>query len=360
MRTLRVGWLDLEIACESRGMEISHYLDLDTGEVISVPGDVRSELQRILANGAPEEEVDKQIAAADLAEWIKAALRDAWRVEQNPGDRIVPIPEPETHGDMRDMEDFIATVADERLRGRLEDAVRGRGAFRRFRELLQDRFREKERWFAFKEERQRERMEQWLSTLGVQVEWVMPKPPATAPIRMPPRQHLLVGVLAFVRTASQLAGVKRVALLGSLTTEEAEPKDADVLVTVSDDMDLAPLAKAGRRLAGHGQQISRGADLFLADERGDYIGRACHWRDCGPGIRTSCDAEHCGLRHYLHDDFRAVRLKRELVAAPPIELWPVIVARVPVPADVETVLLAPLRAERPPPRATEGTSADSQ
>jgi hypothetical protein len=45
----------------------------------------------------------------------------------------------------------------------------------------------------------------------------------------------------------------------------------------------------------------------------------------------------------LHDNLRAVKLDPKLVAAPPLELWPQVQARVPVPADVERVLLAPLR-----------------
>jgi hypothetical protein len=116
-----------------------------------------------------------------------------------------------------------------------------------------------------------------------------------------------------------------------------------VLVTVTDEADLAPLATLGRKLSGHCQSIGRGGDVFLADPQGRYLGRTCPWKRCGPGIRVSCDAEHCGRRPYLHDDLRVVRLRTELIAAPPIELWPEVVAHVPVPEDVEKELLEPLR-----------------
>jgi hypothetical protein len=52
---------------------------------------------------------------------------------------------------------------------------------------------------------------------------------------------------------------------------------------------------------------------------------------------------HCGRRHYLHDDLRAIELQPALIQAPPIELWPALVTRVPVPADVEELLLQPIR-----------------
>jgi hypothetical protein len=138
-------------------------------------------------------------------------------------------------------------------------------------------------------------------------------------------------------------GVTRIALIGSLTTEEPDPKDVDLLVTVTDDMDLAPLARLGRKLQGHAQSLARGGEVFLADPRDNYLGRTCPCKRCGPSIRISCDALHCGRRPYLHDDLETISLDKSLILAPPVELWPQIVTRVPVPQDVEQELLLPLR-----------------
>jgi hypothetical protein len=170
--------------------------------------------------------------------------------------------------------------------------------------------------------------------------------PRELPVR-PYRAHMLVGVLTFVRAASCIPGVERIALIGSLTTTKSEPKDADLLVTVTDDLGLAPLARLARQLNGHCTQFGKAGDVFLADPRGRYLGRTCPWRHCGPGIRASCDALHCGRRPYLHDDLGTVQLPEVLIADPPIELWPEIVARLPVPGDVESKLLQPLRKEAP-------------
>jgi hypothetical protein len=168
---------------------------------------------------------------------------------------------------------------------------------------------------------------------------------------LPPiRAHLLAGVLAFTQAAGRLPGVTRIALIGSLTTDRRDPKDADVLVTVADDVDLTLLAAHGRKLLGHCQSRGHGGEIFLANPGGDYLGRLCAWKRCGPGIRASCDALHCGRRPYLHDDLARIRLPSSLIAAPRIELWPQIVTRVTVPMDVEAGLLAPLRQtqSRPP------------
>ena len=153
------------------------------------------------------------------------------------------------------------------------------------------------------------------------------------------RDRLRGDVLAFVRTARHLHGVTRIALIGSMTTTKPDPKDADVLVTVTDDADLTRLATLARTLQGHAQSFNHGSDVFLADPRGTYLGRTCPWKQCAPGVRLSCDARHCGRRPYLHDDLDTIRLSSTLIADPPIELWPQVVARVPLPRDVEQLLL---------------------
>jgi hypothetical protein len=153
------------------------------------------------------------------------------------------------------------------------------------------------------------------------------------------RQRLLEDALQFVRTASRLPGVIRIALLGSLATKKLDPKDVDLLITVTDEADLTPIASAARRLKGRAQSYNHGADVFVADPQGHYLGRICHWKLCAPGSRGSCDAPHCGRRPFLHDDVATIQLASELVAHPPVELFPTVIRRVPLPADVETILV---------------------
>lgn len=134
------------------------------------------------------------------------------------------------------------------------------------------------------------------------------------------RCFLLSEILRFVEYARVCPGVRRIARVGSLVTDKGDPKDADVLVTVEDAADLTPLAAAGRKLKGRAQSRNKGADIFLADPSGNYIGRTCHWRERHPGIRASCDARHCGLRAFLHDDLDAVMLEAALINMPPLEI----------------------------------------
>jgi hypothetical protein len=56
----------------------------------------------------------------------------------------------------------------------------------------------------------------------------------------------------------------------------------------------------------------------------------------------ACRGHRCGDGAYVCDDFAVVELPRHAVLEPPILLWPEVVCRVPVPKDLQQVLLAPL------------------
>ncbi len=342
-RKLELDLRELEAAFEQdTSWEVNHYLDLETGRVVSITSDTRQALedlyQELDDEGADQTDWQAAIQQRDLPDWEKNELLLADQVEAGYGTRYIRIPEADSHQAYKDMQDF-ATVQKQSLQDRLWNAISGRGAFRYFKDVLAEDHRERERWFKFQDECTRRRVLDWLESQGIEPIYTEPEPPPPPPIRA----HLITGVLNFVRAASQLPGVTRIALIGSLTTAEPDPKDADVLVTVTEEADIEPLAKLGRRLAGHAQQLNRGGDIFLADPQGNYLGRTCPWKLCGPGIRQSCDALHCGQRPYLHDDLKTIKLAKRLIAAPPIELWPQIVARVPVPKDVEQGLITPLK-----------------
>lgn len=157
------------------------------------------------------------------------------------------------------------------------------------------------------------------------------------------RETLLRLVLDFIRAARALPGIERITLIGSLATDKARPKDADVLVLIAEPINLASLAKLCRRFQGRAQGINSTADVFLTNIEGQYIGRVCHYRECHP--RVLCRARHCGAQPHLNDDLDVVMLSPELVAVLGIIVYPIVASIGDVPADVEALLLAPLRSE---------------
>jgi hypothetical protein len=89
--------------------------------------------------------------------------------------RVDPVSSREQY---RWMERFIVTVEEPELRGKLLGAIDGKGAFRRFKDVLMSYPVDRERWFAFRSERLRACMEAWLQAHGIEAivrpEWRVP------------------------------------------------------------------------------------------------------------------------------------------------------------------------------------------
>lgn len=153
-----------------------------------------------------------------------------------------------------------------------------------------------------------------------------------------PRYQLITQARLFISKAMHLPGVTRIALVGSILTNKTQPKDVDLLLTIGAGVDMAQLAKLSRQLKGRLQGQNLGADVFLADAAGTYLGRTCPWKHCAPGVRARCEAQ-TGCGRYLYDDLHVVTLNRSLIEKPPLIVWPQVVYRTSVPGDVVQDLL---------------------
>ena len=107
--------------------------------------------------------------------WPRAAIEYALETGEEDEDRADdPYRWLAVHGQgsregYRDMELFIASLEDAVRTERLAVAIRGRGAFRRFKDELASWPGELERWHAFSEERQRGRARSRLAAAGYRV-----------------------------------------------------------------------------------------------------------------------------------------------------------------------------------------------
>jgi len=171
MRQLQIDLSELEMAFDSGSEMISYYLDIETGQVITVSNEEHGLLESICQsyNDEPTQTVDWEAAfkEEDVPDWQRERLQDADRVEAGFGSRFIDILSEGSHEGYRDMEAFIATLRDRRLQERLERAISGRGAFRYFKDVLLDYPAERERWFQFKQDRLRQRILEWLETQGI-------------------------------------------------------------------------------------------------------------------------------------------------------------------------------------------------
>jgi len=104
-----------------------------------------------------------------LHDWQKDNLQQIDLIETGHGSRFITIPPESSHLGFEDMLEFIQTVRNPRLQDRLEDAISGRSAFRRFKDVLLNYPDERERWFKFKRERIGQRMQAWLEEKGISI-----------------------------------------------------------------------------------------------------------------------------------------------------------------------------------------------
>ena len=108
--------------------------------------------------------------------WPRSAIEDRDEIDDDldvpdldDPDRFLPVHGEGSRDGYRDMVEFIDTVADEDRADRLGTAIRGRGAFRRFRDVLGRCPDELERWIEFSGERKRGRARAWLADAGYRV-----------------------------------------------------------------------------------------------------------------------------------------------------------------------------------------------
>ncbi len=142
--------IDLQELClifEDSSCEHRSYIDLETGEIILIFDDIMDYDEK--------EELDD-------------------KVEEGFGKRYIAIPNAESYEGYQDMEDFIETVKGVKLKEKLYNAIARKGAFRRFKDVLNSYPKDNERWFKFKDEKVMERVNEWLEYEGIEV---IPKKP---------------------------------------------------------------------------------------------------------------------------------------------------------------------------------------
>ena len=149
---LEISWEALEDAFENNAPEVHSYLHMTTGEVLRV------------VDGVADPAMHQRIAS------------DAGYL------RVDPVSSREQY---RWMERFIATVQDAELRSRLVAAIDGKGAFRRFKDVLMSFPADRERWFQFRTERLRSCMEAWLEAHDIEA--------VARPVWTPPHGELTEG-----------------------------------------------------------------------------------------------------------------------------------------------------------------------
>src|SRR5262245_9046276 len=134
---IELDWDAREIAVERNSPETGSYLDATTGRILTI------------TTGDPDAAINRQTVSDNIRNFL----------------RIEPASSREQY---RWMEKFVGSVVDEALRERLIISIDGKGAFRRFKDVLLAYPAERERWFSYRADLLHWHIHNWLEQYEIQ------------------------------------------------------------------------------------------------------------------------------------------------------------------------------------------------
>ncbi len=152
---VEIDWDALEIAVERNASDTESFLDLTSGQVVTI------------VTGDPEAPLRRQEVSENIRNFL----------------RVEPASSREQY---RWMERFVGSVGDETLRDRLIMSIDGKGAFRRFKDVLLAYPAERERWFTYRADLLHWHIHNWLQQHEIEAisppPWGEVKPPPELPV----------------------------------------------------------------------------------------------------------------------------------------------------------------------------------
>jgi hypothetical protein len=150
-----------------------YFLDMVTGEVIAFSEEILSDVKSRLYDSDSDEigdeieyiEFDEE---PDLPVWMEDEVELALEILLDEGGRYVRIPGREPAAAYKSMSEFIDTVEDKVLGEELSNALNGKGAFRRFKDVLIDFPKERKRWHGYNAKAMKKEIIGWLSSIGAE------------------------------------------------------------------------------------------------------------------------------------------------------------------------------------------------
>lgn len=149
-----LDWDALEVAVERNSPDTDSYLDLASGRLLTI------------TSGDPEATLNRQQVSENIRNYL----------------RVEPASSREQY---RWMEKFVGSVTDEPLRERLIISIDGKGAFRRFKDVLLAYPAERERWFSYRAELLHWHIQTWLEQHDIQATNDPPWGRVEAPAELP-------------------------------------------------------------------------------------------------------------------------------------------------------------------------------
>ena len=157
MKKLKVDVADIAMIMDNQDrFESQYYLDTETGEAVVVPDELMSALE-------------EGESCEGLPAWERELLLQAKEISEG-SERYVEMPVRPSHEGYRIMVDFAEGIKDKKIKRELDIALDGRGAFRRFKNVLRGYPELEKEWFQYKGQRDKEEVTDWLESIGIELE----------------------------------------------------------------------------------------------------------------------------------------------------------------------------------------------
>ena len=149
---------DLIEGMEFQSEDNPEYFDRQTGQIVSVSREVLDGLE----SGDPG-------ALADLPDWQREQVEQATVLAADDGKRFIAPPDKFEFHEYRHMEQFIGAVDDPVIADELWRAIKGRGAFRCFKDML-GRHGLQKKWFRYRDDAARRFVIEWCDANKIEYE----------------------------------------------------------------------------------------------------------------------------------------------------------------------------------------------
>lgn len=155
MKKLMVDIEEIAICFEDNNRcDQDYYLDTESGKIIILPGELLSRLEN-----------DEPIS--DLPDWEQELVKVAEEIFSGAG-CYQRIPEKSPSESYNLMAEFIDTPYAKPLKENLALAIKGKGAFRRFKDTLSLYPAVEKHWYEFKQGRLNKEVIEWLQSIGIE------------------------------------------------------------------------------------------------------------------------------------------------------------------------------------------------
>jgi hypothetical protein len=156
LKELKVDLEEISIIMDTDRWEHPAYLDTVTGEIIYIPLEL------------DEDNVYDEQYIAGLPDWEKEMIEGIKAVYEDEEERYKIIPERTGFEAYNVMVEFTKRLDDFTVSQKLFDALDGKGAFRRFKNVISRYPKIEEQWYKYKEEVEKQEVIEWLWNIGIE------------------------------------------------------------------------------------------------------------------------------------------------------------------------------------------------